>query len=238
MFVLIYWFREFHLSAVINRFELRCQLKPLLLLYYKIWPCCFQIDVKNCFSTYDTFSVTLLQRNFCFIVCRIRKILEPADPSYCENATAIFDLLTQKLGIQRKSKAVTLLHEAFPNVQLGDIRGFQVLFGVKQKDNIENVDYPVFTEEDLTLSDDIVSTDDADMVTDSSTQRVLEEQSPFVVGVPTSSSTPGKQILYLLVMLLLSAGCPRKGFPFEESLKNSIFELVKEFLLVNDPNIF
>ena len=38
VFVLIYWLREFPLSAV-NRFELRCQLKKLLLLYYKIDPC-------------------------------------------------------------------------------------------------------------------------------------------------------------------------------------------------------
>ena len=39
VFVLIYWFREFPLSAVADRFELRCQLKQLLLLFRKIFPC-------------------------------------------------------------------------------------------------------------------------------------------------------------------------------------------------------
>ena len=89
-------------------------------------------------------------------------------------------------------------------MQLKDIRGFQVLFGVKQKENIENIDYPVFNEEDLTLSEDIVSTDDADMVTDSSAQRILEEQSSFVVGVSTSSATPGKQIIDDYAKFILS----------------------------------
>ena len=100
-------------------------------------------------------------------------------------------MLTQKLGVQRQSKAVTLLHEAFPSVQLKDMRGFQFLFGVKQKDNVENIDYPVFTEEDLTLSEELVSTDDVDMATDSIAQRIFEEQASFVVGVPTSSATSG-----------------------------------------------
>ena len=39
VFVLIYWLREFHLSAFANRFELRCEPKQLMLLYYKICPC-------------------------------------------------------------------------------------------------------------------------------------------------------------------------------------------------------
>ena len=38
MFVLIYWLKEFPLSAAANHFELRCQLKQLLLFYYKICP--------------------------------------------------------------------------------------------------------------------------------------------------------------------------------------------------------
>ena len=37
--VLIYQLREFLLSSVINLFELRCQLKELILFYYKISPC-------------------------------------------------------------------------------------------------------------------------------------------------------------------------------------------------------
>ena len=36
VFVLICRLRESPLSAVTNRFELKCQLKQLLLLYYKI----------------------------------------------------------------------------------------------------------------------------------------------------------------------------------------------------------
>ena len=38
MFVLIYWLREFPLSAVTNRFELSSLLKQLLLLFDKIRP--------------------------------------------------------------------------------------------------------------------------------------------------------------------------------------------------------
>ena len=37
-FVLIYCLREFLLSAFVNRFELRCESKQLMLLYYKICP--------------------------------------------------------------------------------------------------------------------------------------------------------------------------------------------------------
>ena len=37
--IVIYWLREFPLYAVADRFELKCQLKQLLLSYYKIGPC-------------------------------------------------------------------------------------------------------------------------------------------------------------------------------------------------------
>ena len=37
-FVLNFWLREFLLSAFANRFELRCEPKQLMLLYYKICP--------------------------------------------------------------------------------------------------------------------------------------------------------------------------------------------------------
>ena len=43
VFVLIYWLREFPLSAVTNRFELRCQLKQLISLYYKVYLCCLRL---------------------------------------------------------------------------------------------------------------------------------------------------------------------------------------------------
>ena len=39
MFVLNYWLREFPLSVFTNRFELSCEPKQLMLLYYKIFPC-------------------------------------------------------------------------------------------------------------------------------------------------------------------------------------------------------
>ena len=38
-FVFNFCFREFLLSAFANRFELRCEPKRLMLLYYKICPC-------------------------------------------------------------------------------------------------------------------------------------------------------------------------------------------------------
>ena len=39
VFVLNYWSRGFLLSAFANHFELRCEPKHLMLLYYKIYPC-------------------------------------------------------------------------------------------------------------------------------------------------------------------------------------------------------
>ena len=38
-FALNFWLREFLLSAFANSFELRCETKQLMLLYYKICPC-------------------------------------------------------------------------------------------------------------------------------------------------------------------------------------------------------
>ena len=40
--------REFLLSAFANRFELRCEPKRLMLLYYKICPCCDNLLQKIC----------------------------------------------------------------------------------------------------------------------------------------------------------------------------------------------
>ena len=39
VFVFNYWLREFPLSAFANLFELRCEPRQLMLLYYKICPC-------------------------------------------------------------------------------------------------------------------------------------------------------------------------------------------------------
>ena len=43
-FVLNFCLREFLLSAFANRFESRCEPKRLMLLYYKICPCCRKIQ--------------------------------------------------------------------------------------------------------------------------------------------------------------------------------------------------
>ena len=45
-FVFNFCLREFLLSAFANRFELRCEPKRLMLLYYKICPCC--TDLVEC----------------------------------------------------------------------------------------------------------------------------------------------------------------------------------------------
>ena len=47
VFVLIYRLREFPLSAVTNRFELRRQSKQLLLLYCKICHCSSDVELQN-----------------------------------------------------------------------------------------------------------------------------------------------------------------------------------------------
>ena len=39
-FVFNFCLREFLLSALVNRFEVGCEPKRLMLLYYKICPCC------------------------------------------------------------------------------------------------------------------------------------------------------------------------------------------------------
>ena len=45
--VLNFCLREFLLSAFANRFELRCETKRLMLLYYKICPCCCVKQFRN-----------------------------------------------------------------------------------------------------------------------------------------------------------------------------------------------
>ena len=41
VFVLNYWLKEFLLSTFVNRFDLRCQSKQLMPLYYKLCPSCY-----------------------------------------------------------------------------------------------------------------------------------------------------------------------------------------------------
>ena len=47
LFVFNFCLREFLLSAFANRFELRCEPKRLMLLYYKICPCSADVFVKE-----------------------------------------------------------------------------------------------------------------------------------------------------------------------------------------------
>ena len=52
MFVLNYRLREFLLSAFANRFELKCEPKQLMLLYYKMCPsflCHFSLNRRLCY---------------------------------------------------------------------------------------------------------------------------------------------------------------------------------------------
>ena len=59
-FVFNFCLREFLLSAFANRFELRCEPKRLMLLYYKICPCSIvyfsmkgeSVQVYHCFSCF------------------------------------------------------------------------------------------------------------------------------------------------------------------------------------------
>ena len=50
-FVLNFCLREFLLSADANRFELRCEPKQLMLLYYKICPCSLAAQVMVLFAS-------------------------------------------------------------------------------------------------------------------------------------------------------------------------------------------
>ena len=46
MFIFDYWLREFPLYVFASRFELRCERKQLMLLYYKICPCLTRLVVR------------------------------------------------------------------------------------------------------------------------------------------------------------------------------------------------
>ena len=67
VFVLICCWKEFPMSAVNNRFELRCQWEQLLLLYYKVCRCfsrCYYISLtveETGSLCYYFFSLCLLQ---------------------------------------------------------------------------------------------------------------------------------------------------------------------------------
>ena len=59
MFDLNYWLREFPLSVFANCFELRCEPQQLMLLYYKICPCCFWQYISFFFKFEFTYEVFL-----------------------------------------------------------------------------------------------------------------------------------------------------------------------------------
>ena len=54
VFVLNYWLKEFLLSAFVYRFELRCEPKQLMLLYYKMCPC-YQRAIKTGIKCFGRF---------------------------------------------------------------------------------------------------------------------------------------------------------------------------------------
>ena len=69
-FVLNYWLGEFILPAIANRFELRCEPKQLMLLYYKICPCYWEaVQVKVlCVKCYFLIlSTESIERNFALL---------------------------------------------------------------------------------------------------------------------------------------------------------------------------
>ena len=57
--------REFLLSAFANRFELRCELKRLMPLYYKICPCFHAYNFWYCHEEQLLLANSLLSKNFC-----------------------------------------------------------------------------------------------------------------------------------------------------------------------------
>jgi len=86
----------------------------------------------------------------------LHEIFEATDSSYCENMSVLFGFLSQKLGIEKDAQCLTLLREAFPNIEMKEIVDCQMVFGIKQKRNLEQVDLPIFTDEDQSHFDDVM----------------------------------------------------------------------------------
>ena len=70
--------------------------------------------------------------------------------------SVLFGFLSQKLGIEKDAQCLTLLREAFPNIEMKEIVDCQMVFGIKQKRNLEQVDLPIFTDEDQSHFDDVM----------------------------------------------------------------------------------
>ena len=87
----------------------------------------------------------------------MHEIFEATDSSYCENVSVLFGFLSQKLGIEKDAQCLTLLREAFPNIEIKEIIDCPMVFGIKQKQNLEQVDLPVFTDEDQSHFDDVMN---------------------------------------------------------------------------------
>ena len=124
------------------------------------------------------------------LCCRIRELYEPAELSYCENAAVLFDLLAQRLSISKQSKAISLLQEAFPDMQYKEVGDCQMLFGIRPKNNVEDVEFPEFTEEEDSVSDEVLHCLDGNStMNEALNKRVSREQ--LANTSSTVASTPG-----------------------------------------------
>ncbi len=126
-----------------------------------------------------------------FIPSRLRCVIEPTDSSYCENAGPIFDLISEKLGLEKPSKCVLILREAIPTIQIKDILGCQVIFGVKLRANAGEVGFPEFNEEDLSQVTEFLELDDGIPMNESCDQVMYEEEVVFPVSNAPLTSTSG-----------------------------------------------
>ena len=86
-----------------------------------------------------------------------------------------------------------MLHEAFPHIEMKEILDCQMVFGVKLKSNIEDVQFPVFTNEEQSHNEDVMHfLDNCPIVNE---QKFFEEPSMAYTssaGPTMTSSTSGK----------------------------------------------
>ncbi len=94
-------------------------------------------------------------------------------------------MMTEKLGLEQTPKCMVVLREAFPSVQLKEIVGCQVIFGVKLKENASGTEFPEFSEEDLCQGQEMFELEDGLAVAESCDQQMFEENVLF-----TEASTP------------------------------------------------
>lgn len=136
----------------------------------------------------------------------MRKIYEPADPSFCENASPLFDIFAQKFGVERQSQCLTLLQEAFPHIEMKEILNCQMILGIKQKSSLHGVQLPVFTDAEKSQNEDLMNYLDDNSTSED--HNLLDEPSMVytsIASVPLTSSTPG----ILLASIIHSFVCKK-----------------------------